>query len=238
MQKIHWKDYLSFSKKERTAVIILALTILIIIALPWFIKPEFQPPVTDIETVKQIALLDTQQSSGKAIYTDSSVISENIPGAELFEFDPNTIDAAGWQKLGLREKTIQTILNYRSKGGQFRTPADIHKIYGLKKEEANRLEPFIKIESSYSQSQNNAPEKKYTQPYKEFPKKTFTKININTATEEEWKSLPGIGDVLAKRIIKFRTAKKGFTNVDDVKKTYGLKDSVFENIRPWLFIKE
>ncbi len=238
MQKIHWKDYLSFSKKERTAIIILVTVIVIIIALPWFIKPEFQPPLTDTETVKQIAELDTQQSTGKATYSDSSVISENIPAAELFYFDPNTIDAAGWQKLGLREKTIQTILNYRSKGGQFRTAADIHKIYGLKKEEANRLEPFIKIESSSTQSQTNTPEKKYVQPYKEFPKKTFTKININTATEEEWKSLPGIGDVLAKRIIKFRTAKKGFTNVDDVKKTYGLKDSVFENIRPWLFIKE
>lgn len=238
MQKIHWKDYLSFSKKERTAIIILVTVIVIIIALPWFIKPEFQPPLTDTETVKQIAELDTQQSTGKATYSDSSVISENIPAAELFYFDPNTIDAAGWQKLGLREKTIQTILNYRSKGGKFKSAADIHKIYGLKKEEANRLEPFIKIESSSTQSQTNTPEKKYAQPYKEFPKKTFTKININTATEEEWKSLPGIGDVLAKRIIKFRTAKKGFTNVDDVKKTYGLKDSVFQNILPWLYIAE
>ncbi len=238
MQKIHWKDYLSFSEKERTAIIILAMIIVIIIALPWFIKPEFHLPITDTETAKQIATLDTQLSTGKTTYTDSSAFSENSPVAELFYFDPNTIDAAGWKKLGLRDKTIQTILNYRSKGGQFRTAADIHKIYGLKKEDANRLEPYIKIESAFKQSQTTTTEKKYAQPYKEFPKKTFTKININTATEEEWKSLPGIGDVLAKRIIKFRTAKKGFTSIDDVKKTYGLKDSVFENIRPWLLIDE
>lgn len=238
MQKIHWKDYLSFSKKERTAIIILVTIIVIIIVLPWFIKPDFTPPLTDTETAKQMAALETHQSSGMPARSDSlSFPNESVP-ATLFYFDPNTIDAAGWEKLGLREKTIQTILNYRSKGGRFKSPADIHKIYGLKKADADRLEPFIKMEQASTYSQNNADEKKYAKPFKEFPKKTFTKININTATEEEWKSLPGIGDVLAKRIIKFRTAKKGFANIDDVKKTYGLKDSVFENIRPWLLLGE
>ena len=238
MQKIHWKDYLSFSKKERTAIIILTMLIVFIMALPWFIKPEFEPPLTDTETAKQMAALDMQQSSGMPARRDSlSFPNESVP-ATLFYFDPNTIDAAGWEKLGLREKTIQTILNYRSKGGRFRNASDIHKIYGLKKADADRLEPFIKIEQANTYSLNNTNEKKYAKPFKEFPKKTFTKININTATEEEWKSLPGIGDVLAKRIVKFRTAKKGFTSIDDIKKTYGLTDSVFENIRPWLLLGE
>lgn len=236
MQKIHWKDYLSFSKRERTAIIVLTSVIAIIIALPLFIKPDFKPPLTDTETAKQIVALETKQASVMPANADSAAFIENIETAELFYFDPNTIDAAGWKKLGLRDKTIQTILNYRSKGGNFRVASDIHKIYGLKKAEADRLEPFIKIETITSQSTIPV-EKKTVQTITSFPKKGYTKININSATEEEWKTLPGIGDVLAKRIVKFRSAKKGFTSIDDVKKTYGLKDSVFENIRPWLVLE-
>ncbi len=236
MQKIHWKDYLSFSKRERTAIIVLTSVIAIIIALPLFIKPDFKPPLTDTETAKQIVALETKQASVMPANDDSAAFIDNIETAELFYFDPNTIDAAGWKKLGLRDKTIQTILNYRSKGGNFRVASDIHKIYGLKKAEADRLEPFIKIETITSQSTIPV-EKKTVQTITSFPKKGYTKININSATEEEWKTLPGIGDVLAKRIVKFRSAKKGFTSIDDVKKTYGLKDSVFENIRPWLVLE-
>ena len=236
MQKIYWKDYLSFSKKERTAIIVLTSVIAIIIALPLFIKPDFKPPLTDTETAKQIVALETKQASVMPANADSAAFIENIETAELFYFDPNTIDAAGWKKLGLRDKTIQTILNYRSKGGKFNSASDIHKIYGLKKVEADKLEPFIKIEKNTGQT-NITIEKNTGQPYTSFSKKSYTKININTATEEEWKTLPGIGDVLAKRIVKFRSAKKGFTSIDDVRKTYGLKDSVFVNIRPWLILE-
>jgi competence protein ComEA len=61
-------------------------------------------------------------------------------------------------------------------------------------------------------------------------------IEINTATEDEWKSLPGIGEVLAKRILKFREYAGGFTTVEQVRKTYGLVDSVFQRIVPYLKI--
>ena len=77
-------------------------------------------------------------------------------------------------------------------------------------------------------------------PEKETPvaaKKTVQEIqplNVNTATEEEWKALPGIGDVLSKRIVKFRTKLKGFISVQQVGQTYGLADSVFQKILPYL----
>jgi hypothetical protein len=50
---------------------------------------------------------------------------------ELFYFDPNTLSAEGWKKLGLRDKTIHTIQNYLGKGGILRNPEDLQKVYGL-----------------------------------------------------------------------------------------------------------
>jgi competence protein ComEA len=52
-------------------------------------------------------------------------------------------------------------------------------------------------------------------------------IDINTATAEEWKALPGIGEVLANRIIKFRERIGGFVSMEQLHKTYGISDSVF-----------
>jgi len=55
------------------------------------------------------------------------------------------------------------------------------------------------------------------------------KIDINTATEEELKTVPGIGPVMAARII----AARPFQSADDLKKIKGIGDKNYETIRPY-----
>ncbi|ULT43472.1 hypothetical protein KRR40_08600 [Niabella defluvii] len=47
---------------------------------------------------------------------DAERTYNNTGNGILFSFDPNTLDADGFKKLGLRDKTIRTLLNYRNKG--------------------------------------------------------------------------------------------------------------------------
>ncbi|MCX8060944.1 MAG: ComEA family DNA-binding protein [Anaerolineales bacterium] len=59
-------------------------------------------------------------------------------------------------------------------------------------------------------------------------------ININYATQEELESLPGIGAVLAKRILAYR-AKYGFFNsLQDLLKVYGIKPQTLKLIEPYV----
>ncbi len=151
----------------------------------------------------------------------------------LFNFDPNTVSAEGWKKLGLRDKTIATIINFRSKGGRFREPEDIRKIWGLFPDEADRLIPYIQIAQEEPRSVVTGNASPYVNSRTE-NNATRNVIDANTADTSAFIALPGIGSKLSQRIINFRDRLGGFHNVEQVKETFGLQDSVYQKIKPLL----
>lgn len=56
-------------------------------------------------------------------------------------------------------------------------------------------------------------------------------ININTATAAELDTLPGIGEVLAQKIIEYRAKNGLFSSISDIKGVSGIGDAKFEAIR-------
>jgi competence ComEA-like helix-hairpin-helix protein len=66
--------------------------------------------------------------------------------------------------------------------------------------------------------------------------KTFQKTDINLATYQELEHLPCIGTVMAKRIVSYREKVKKFNTVEELKKVYGLKDSCYQKILPYVFV--
>jgi competence ComEA-like helix-hairpin-helix protein len=147
----------------------------------------------------------------------------------LFNFDPNVLAVENWQKLGVREKTIATIQNYLHKGGHFYKPEDLKKIYGILPDEYTRLEPYIRIATT-SPANTKAALKNET--FSNKPR--YTLVDINTADTSAFVALPGIGGKLALRIVNFRDKLGGFYSVDQIAEIYGLPDSSFKKIKPFL----
>ena len=56
-------------------------------------------------------------------------------------------------------------------------------------------------------------------------------ININTASEAELMTLPGIGQSRAKDIINYRVKNGFFESIDDIMKVSGIKEAAFEKIK-------
>ncbi|RYY19288.1 MAG: hypothetical protein EOO04_22315, partial [Chitinophagaceae bacterium] len=92
------------------------------------------------------------------------------------------------------------------------------------------LNNFTSSNSDRFANNNDAPH--FTTP--KFKKKIPQVIDINSADTSDWSKLPGIGPVLSQRIIKYRDRLGGFYSVLQVAEVYGLPDSVFNKIRPYL----
>lgn len=62
------------------------------------------------------------------------------------------------------------------------------------------------------------------------------RININTATKDELMLLPGIGEVLAQRIIAYRESHGDFQNVTDLAAVEGIGKTKLADILPYITI--
>lgn len=58
-----------------------------------------------------------------------------------------------------------------------------------------------------------------------------TLVNVNTASASELETLPGVGEVIAQRIIDFRTANGPFGSVDELLEVSGIGESTLEAMR-------
>jgi len=66
--------------------------------------------------------------------------------------------------------------------------------------------------------------------------KLINKISINTALKEELISIPGIGEVMAERIVSYRNQNGPFSNIEDLKKVKGIKDKKLESIKNYIVL--
>lgn len=60
---------------------------------------------------------------------------------------------------------------------------------------------------------------------------TTTLVNLNSSTAAELETLPGIGEVIAQRIIDYRTQNGPFTTVDDLLEVSGIGDAILGDVR-------
>ena len=64
------------------------------------------------------------------------------------------------------------------------------------------------------------------------PEVTFP-VNINSATARELEALPGIGEVIAQRIIDYRNAHGPFRSVDELIHVKGIGEKKLADLKPY-----
>ena len=251
MQNDSAKGFLIFTKKEKRGTLVLLATIIGIFVSAKYVYPIIVKEDTRdnkaifaaADSLKEREKDNPKNYYDKGDYNDKADYQAypkkqygNTFSGTMFYFDPNRLSADGWKKLGVKDKTITGIQHYIEKGGRFRTPDDLRKIWGLRDDEKDRLVPYARIEGGQEKTYTN-----YGSSYKPYEKKVYEKkaismVDINIGDSAAYDGLPGIGAGFSKRIIKFRDKLGGFYKVEQVAETFGLPDSVFQKIKPYLKI--
>jgi len=197
---------LKMSRLERIASLLL-LSICVILSAILYIRKQKQKEVY-ISHIKPLALADN--------YNYADVSSTTLNELHPYPFDPNTLDSIGFVELGLREKTINMICNYRRKGGHFYKPEDFAKVWTLSKQEFDQLKDFIKVVSYGSPSKSSY--------------QAIHHIDWNTIDSATLTRVNGIGPYIAYKLLTYRDLLGGFINCNQLKEAYNLKDSLFNYI--------
>lgn len=126
-------------------------------------------------------------------------------------FDPNTADSITLLRNGLKPWQAHNLIKYRQKGGVFRRPEDLKRLYGLTKTQYQSMRPYVRI------SRGKAPEQ--MQERDTFPRDTFPKyishkrdtiLELNTADTTQLQMLRGIGRWTAVQIVRYRQQLGGY----------------------------
>ena len=217
--------YFQFSKLERNGIFVLVFLCLICVLFPKGYKMIHEQTQTDFTHFKkEVSAFENQVLKVKK--------ETLIPAYDLFEFDPNTISESGLKKIGLKDKVIQTLLNYRNKGGRFFEKEDLKKVYGLSDYDFNRLKDFIIIDQSTPLEKNASFE--IDKP--EAIQVEFFDFDPNEVSVHDLKKM-GFKDRVINNLMKFRAKGGRVRTADELLKIYGMTESFFELIYPHIQIK-
>jgi competence protein ComEA len=66
--------------------------------------------------------------------------------------------------------------------------------------------------------------------------KPKSRLDLNRASAEDLQRLPGIGEVLAKRVVEARTSKGSFTAIEELLEVKGIGEKKLERLRPLITV--
>ena len=246
MRKKKWREYFTFSRRERNVGLYLLVLIVVITISPAFVRiiqPEPEKVSNDILAKLDFNFIQTEELNQPNNYAQNNyknyktdIKSDNyqnsntfVKSITLFEFNPNTISKEQWEQLGVSKFAAERLVNYVAKGGKFKSKSDLLKTYGFTQEDFERLEPYIKIDSIENvKSVNNT-----------LPDIAINRVttNINTASKEQFMQL-GFSADNAMRIIKFRENAGGIYSSEQLTSLFGIDMAVLSEAQPFLVADE
>jgi competence protein ComEA len=181
-------------------------------------------------------------------------------GAGAYQVDVNRAGRTELLQLpGVGPALADRILSHREANGPFRRIEDLRGVHGIGEATLKRLQPWVHVDADTSEQQPD--DEPADEPIRLSRKKPGTlvgnvppsspvvtmtggakplpaePIDVNRAGAEELQRLPGVGPVMAARIVAERQ-KKPFAAVEDLRRVSGIGPKTLEKMRPYVKIGE
>lgn len=207
-----FKEFFTYSRKQRNGLLALVFIALLLQVFLYFNDFWPKPAAQGFEEFKTYV----DEWANK----DSLARLAHMAPADLFYFDPNFASDSALQQLGFSPRLAATIIKYRSKGGRFRKPKDLEKIYGMDSLLYQQLRPFVKIkEERYPAEGGQA-------------RYTFKAFELNEVSQKELVQM-GLPPWEAKRIVTYRQKVHPYKNAEELFRVYNLDSALVEAMLPY-----
>ncbi len=187
-------------------------------------------------------LEDRPSIADSLLAAGDSVVEErerrSRPFAEGETIDPNVAEAAELDRLpGVGPSRALRIVREREENGPFAGVEDLTRVSGIGPASVERLRAYLRVEGA----RPNVVAQAVGGAAVDGPAAAMRTVSsaapggildLNRATAEELRALPGIGPVTAGRIVAFREEHGRFVRPEDLKKVKGVGDKTFARIAP------
>lgn len=218
-------------KLNKTKTIIISIIIIFIIGIYYFSIKEKDYIESDTNfSISNKTENDTNKEESESKDTKEKIIiyiAGAIKNEGVYELDENSRIADCIEKAGglTEDANLQDInLAYMLEDGM--------KIYIPKNSESNNHDNT----ESNATTENDKREVTVKNIENKNSKTQNVKININTATQTELETLPGIGSSTALKIINYRKENGKFKSIEDIKNVNGIGDSKYNKIKDMIKI--
>ena len=220
-------DSLGFSKTEANGFLVLIVLVFLVGIVPRiYLGGQFRK-ANSSKGNQSLAQWEKEMNASISEKEAKKYSQSKFESAPQKEFDPNESTVEQMQAGGVPKYLAERITKYRAKGGRFKKPDDLKKMYGMTDSIFARVHSFVDIPTSDKKESW----KKDTTSYKSnWPKQEVVRFELNTATAEELQNVSGIGPVLSDRIVKYRDLLGGFHSTDQLKEVWGLKPEIIDKM--------
>lgn len=227
------KRFFIYTKSEKNGTIVLAIILIALVTITFFLNPlltnnsnidndTHQKVDSFFRSLEYTEPVNREPNDHSALKEELSFTKE----IKQFYFDPNTVNMDSLIDLGLSPKQAQVVINYRTKGGRFKTANDLSKIHVIDSVTFLRLKPWVRISENYliaDSAKVNVPVQSIL-------------VELNSADSISLTKIKGIGRSFARRIILYRNLLGGFYSINQLSEVYGLNNELISTIRPNIWI--
>jgi DNA uptake protein ComE-like DNA-binding protein len=237
--QVHHPFYIP--KGERNGILIfLICSVSIIIGLQMYTAIKTAPVIINSGS-PQTETFSEKKYRTKTKKTNQNKRSKSSEKRQIFAFNPNTISYDSLKLLGFSAFAAKNLLNYRNKGGKFKSKEQLYKIYGTDSLLIKHLEDHITLQAGGEKNISAEPtptSPKNSSFVDDTPKKPVHIVEINSADSAALVSIRGIGPFFAKKMIKMRQRLGGFSSAGQLTECNILPDSVFQKISPFITVDD
>ncbi|AZJ32339.1 MULTISPECIES: helix-hairpin-helix domain-containing protein [Tenacibaculum] len=220
-----FKPHFWYNKRQRNGVFFLLFLIVVLQFI--YVYIDFSSEKIEGINKKELVALQNTIDSLKRIE-----LIKRKP--KRYPFNPNYItDFKGYQ-LGMSVEEIDRLHNYRKQNKWINSAKDFKQVTKISDSLLNRIAPYFKFPDWVVKEENQKKKSKIELGLSE--RHTYNKVykistnDINKATQQDFETISGVGEVLSSRIIKYRKKLQGYSFSKQLYEVWGINKAAANKV--------